>query len=109
MRKFINTNLTRHVLFWIAYTLCFYIINPAGSDNLSIGIILLTVPYFASVFYTVYYLLETFFRHRKYLIGALSLLVFYTLSIIGVYGVMYGGLEPSGTYQRLQLEEKLFS
>jgi len=109
MRKFINTNVTGHVFFWIAYTLYFYIINRAGNDNLSIAITLLTVPYFAFVFYTVYYILETFFRHGKYLMGALSLLVFYTLSIIGVYWVMYGGLDPSGTYQRLQLEGKLFS
>lgn len=109
MRKFITTNVTRHVFFWIAYTLYFYIINRTENDHLSIGIALLTVPYFALVFYTVYYILETFFRRGKYLIGALSLLVFYTLSATVVYLVMYGGLDPGGVYQRLQLDGKLFS
>ena len=109
MRKFINTNVTRHVFFWIAYTLYFYIINRAENDNLSIGIVLLTVPYFAFVFYIVYHILEKFFRPEKYVKGVLSLFAFYILSTLFVYFVMHGGLDPLRFYRKLQVQEDLFS
>src|SRR5690606_40328724 len=101
MRKFINTNVTRHVFFWIAYTLYFYIINRAENDNLSIGIVLLTVPYFAFVFYIVYHILEKFFRPEKSVKGVLSLFAFYILSTLFVYFVMHGGLDPLRFYRKI--------
>lgn len=109
MRKFINTSYTRHILFWIAYAIYFYINNSSRHDNMTIGVVFLTVPYFAFVFYTVYHILERFFRPEKYAKGLLSLFVFYTLSTLLVYFVMHGGLDPSGFYKKLQLQEDLFT
>lgn len=109
MRKLINKNYTRHILFWIAYAIYFYINNSSQNDNMTIGVVLLTVPYFAFVFYIVYHILERFFRPEKYVKGVISLVVFYTLSTLLVYFVMHGGLDPSGFYRKLQSQEDMFS
>ncbi|MBD1422566.1 sensor histidine kinase [Sphingobacterium chuzhouense] len=109
MRKLINTNYTKHIFFWIAYAIYFYINNSSRNDNITIGIVVLTVPYFAFVFYIVYHILERFFRPEKYVKGVISLVAFYILSTLFVYFVMHGGLEPSGFYRKLQVQKDLFT
>lgn len=105
MRNIMNFTWRRHVLYWIIYALYFYLINLSENEKMDFGLILLTVPYFAFVFYMVYYLLEKYFRPRKYLPGVFLLLLFYTISSLLIYMVMHGGLDPVDVYRRYVLTD----
>lgn len=98
-----NKKWKRHSLYWLFYAVYYVVINWWQNVAMSFWLVLLTVPYFAFVFYSVYYLLERYFRRGRYLLGTLFLLLFYTVSGTLVYVVLHGGLDPYGVYERYLL------
>ena len=107
-----NKKWKRHSLYWLFYAVYYVVINWWQNVAMSLWLVLLTVPYFAFVFYSVYYLLERYFRRGRYLLGTLLLLLFYTVSGTLVYADMQNGklylhlqdgtsLETNSTFGRI--------
>ena len=103
INNMMNKKWKRHSLYWLFYAVYYVVINWWQNVAMSLWLVLLTVPYFAFVFYSVYYLLERYFRRGRYLLGTLLLLLFYTVSGTLVYVVLHGGFDPYGVYERYLL------
>src|SRR5690606_10611549 len=103
INNMISKKWKRHSLYWLFYAVYYVVINWWQNVVMSLWLVLLTVPYFAFVFYSVYYLLERYFRRGSYLLGTLLLLLFYTVSGTVVYVVLHGGFDPYGVDERYLL------
>ncbi|PRD51994.1 sensor histidine kinase [Sphingobacterium gobiense] len=87
----INLNIKReHIGFWVLYGLYFYALNALGNEEMTIGMALLSLPFFVFVFYTVHYIIKRFFARRRYLSGTLMLACFYIFSSGLIYMLSYG-------------------
>ncbi|WP_343539448.1 hypothetical protein [Sphingobacterium thalpophilum] len=90
MLKPLYTRRSLHFYFWLVYAIYFYLVNLLGNKEMSVMASLLTVPYFALVFYAVSEILSRYYRKGKKLVAALLLLAFYTLSGLLIFQVLYG-------------------
>src|SRR5690606_2775271 len=90
MLKPLYTRHSLHFYFWLVYAIYFYLVNLLGNKEMSVMASLLTVPYFALVFYAVSEILSRYYRKGKKLVAALLLLAFYTLSGLLIFQVLYG-------------------
>jgi len=100
MIRNIYEKIKHHIWFWLSYAIYFYVLNKLGNDEISFSMVLLSLPFFAMVFYVISYLLRDFFGRRRFVLGVLFLLSFYGFCAGLVYlftygwngwGVMYGG------------------
>ncbi len=79
-----------HGVFWLIYLVYFYSVNLLGNNEMSFLIALLSVPYFAVIFYSVSWILRHFFRRRNFVVSIILMITFYSLSSCLIYFVMYG-------------------
>lgn len=92
--------LKEHLGFWMLYGLYFYVLNTLGNKDMTVGAALLSLPYFAFVFYSVHHIITRYVARRYYVKGISILLCFYVLSSLLVYVLAYGqrGALVYGTY-----------
>lgn len=86
---FIN-NVRQHVVYWIVYALYYYTINKLGNQELGFSAVLASLPIFATIFYTVNYILDRFFTAHRYVLGTITLLLFYLSIACFIYVLTYG-------------------
>jgi len=79
-----------HILYWFLYGLWFYGTNVLGNEELTLFTVVLSLPYFAFIFYTVLAILKRCFGRGQYLKGAALLLLFYVASAGLVYLLTQG-------------------
>lgn len=79
-----------HVTFWFIYGLYFYGMNVLENPRISWLTVIVTIPVFAVVFYSVLGILVKYFLHGKHWRGATYLILFYGLSGLLIYYVLYG-------------------
>lgn len=89
MKTIFAHNWRRHLYYWLIYGVYFYAINLLANTELSIQTVMLSLPYFALVFYTVTAILNRFFTAKRYLVGTSMLVVFYVLSGTVIYLILY--------------------
>src|SRR5690606_3139040 len=109
MIRNIYIKIKHHIWFWLSYATYFYVLNKLGSDEISISMVLLSLPFFATVFYVVYYLLNYIFVQRKYFFGILFLLIFYSFCAGLVYLFTYGGDDWGVIYGEYLVENRGFN
>jgi len=72
-----HMKIKEHVWLWICYTFYFYLINLLGNPELPIATVLLSVPGFMYVFYSISWILEQYFSQRKYWSAGLGFFTVY--------------------------------
>lgn len=82
--------LKEHLGFWMLYGLYFYALNALGNEGMTVCTALLSLPYFAFVFYTVNHIITRYMGRRRYVVGIMLLLLFYALSSLIIYFLSYG-------------------
>ncbi|MDF2515295.1 MAG: hypothetical protein K0R59_591 [Sphingobacterium sp.] len=90
MLKSLYSKWRDHIYFWLFYTFYFYCVNYLGNNKMSVKASMLTVPYFAIVFYCVYGILHRFYKKRRIALTVILLTGFYILSGMLIYYVLYG-------------------
>jgi len=90
MLKSLYSKWPAHIYFWSFYAFYFYCVNYLGNDKMSVKASMLTVPYFAIVFYCVYGILNRFYKKRRIVLMVTLLTGFYILSGMLIYYVLYG-------------------
>lgn len=90
MIRNVYEKIKHHIWFWLSYAIYFYGVNKLGSDEISISMVLLSLPFFALLFYGISYLVRNYFGRRRYILGILLLLIFYACSAGLIYLFTYG-------------------
>lgn len=103
------TNLKQHLLYWCVYAVYFYVVNVLGNDQMTVGLVALSLPYFAFVFYSVLYILQRFLSVRQYLECILSLGLFYSISSVSVWLLTHANWEISLLYGAYLVSDYTFS
>lgn len=101
-------NLEQHVLFWGLYGVYFYVVNVLGNEEVTVGLVFMSLPYFAFIFYTVLYMLRLFLPKKRMVECALSLLLFYTVSTVAVWAITNEEWELAAPYNTYTVENYEF-
>ena len=79
----------RHILFWTIYGIYFYFINSLSNEEMTIVTCLITIPYFALVYYSLSLILNKYHDNKNIWFLIIRLLIFLSLSFLFVYYLTY--------------------
>jgi len=97
-----------HVLFWTIYSIYFYLINWLGNPCLALSTVLMSIPFFISVFYMVLFALRELVVRGKWIKGSLLLLLVWSLGGSALFLLTYGWDGTGLIYEDYVLADKPF-
>lgn len=98
----------KHFWLWFSYTLFFFLINRLGNPELHLATVLVSVPGFMFIFYSVWWSLNRFFLHRKYVSAVLSTVIVYGTVFVILFAVSQPEFGLSLLYGKYLVEGKSF-
>lgn len=108
MRNQRNYLIKLHVISWMVYALLFYAINKLGNQDLSFWTVLVSLPFFAFVFYGVRTILKRWIGTGKILAGICLLGGFLVICGLLVYLMTYGWQQKGIVYGKYVVQGKDF-
>ncbi|MVZ65731.1 hypothetical protein GQF61_07660 [Sphingobacterium sp. DK4209] len=87
-----------HILFWIGYTIYFYLLNKLGNPKLSIMTVVLSIPLFMLIFYALSHILKRYFACKKYVLAFFLIVVVYGTTAGVLYAITCNWLGMSLLY-----------
>ena len=108
MRHHRNYLIKLHVVSWLIYAMLFYAINKLGNQTLSIWTVLVSLPFFAFVFYGVRAILKRWIGSGKLIAGLCLLGGFLVVCGLLIYLMTYGWQQKGIVYGKYIVQEKDF-
>ncbi len=99
----------QHIGFWITYTFYFYLINWMGNPSLSFVTVLLSIPIFALIFYSLSYILDNYFARKLYLKALCWILLIYSIIAFILIAVNQDHFGLSLVYGHYLVKNKAFN
>lgn len=99
----------QHIWFWVSYTFYFFLINKMGNPNLSFLTVLLSIPIFALIFYSLSYILDNFFARKLYIKTVTWILIIYSLVAYLLFAINHGYHGLGVVYGKYLVKNKDFN